>query len=166
MDYAKQKAELMKEKTRLEEILSDTNGRIDKWFKIGEKTFNLVRYATYWFNNGSPEEKAQILKSLGSNLILKDKKLVIQLKTPFIEIGNIVNKVPEAKAGFEPKKNGLNEAKLHEFFSKNPIVLPAMHKVRTWLDGCILDDSDPNEYNIPDFGQKSDQICPEMVEHG
>ena len=132
-DYAKQKAELMKEKTRLEEILSDTNGRIDKWFKIGEKTFNLVRYATYWFNNGSPIEKAQILKSLGSNLILKDKKLVIQLKTPFIEIGNIVNRVLEAKDGFEPKKNGLNEAKLHEFFSKNPIVLPGMHKVRTWI---------------------------------
>lgn len=154
-DYAKQKTELMKEKTRLEEILVDTNGRIDKWLKIGEKTFNFVRHATYWFNNGSSIEKAQILKSLGSNLILKDKKLVIQLKIPFIEIGQIVKGIPEVKDGFEPKNNGLNEAKLHEFYSKNPIVLPGMHKVRTWLVESILDNADPNEYDIPDFSCKN-----------
>jgi len=37
------------------------------------------------------------------------------------------------KEGFEPKKFGLNEPKLQASYSKNPIVLRAMHKVRTWV---------------------------------
>ena len=132
-EYAKQKAELMKEKARLEEILNDTEGRVEKWLETGEKVFNFARYARYWFKNGSSQEKAQILQALGSNLTLKDKKLLIELKTPFRAIGQVVKEVPEAKYRFEPKKSVLNEAKLREIYLQNPIVLRAMNKVRTWI---------------------------------
>ncbi len=144
-EYAKQKTELMKEKTRFEEILSDTNGRIDKWFETGEKTFNFVRCAQYWFKDGTLLEKAQILKALGSNLILKDKKLIIELKIPFTEIGQIIKRVLEAKDGFEPKKSGLNEAKLNDFFSKNPLVQGGIYKVRTWIM------KNYENFRVPDF---------------
>ncbi|MCD6192639.1 MAG: recombinase family protein [Candidatus Aminicenantes bacterium] len=132
-EYAKQKTELMKEKARLEEILNDTEGRVEKWLETGEKIFNFARYARYWFKNGSSQEKAQILQALGSNLTLKNKKLLIELKTPFRAIGQVVKEVPEAKYRFEPKKSVLNEAKLREIYLQNPIVLRAMNKVRTWI---------------------------------
>ena len=144
-EYLKQKAELIKEKARLEEILNDCNGRVEKWLEIGEKTFNFARYSRYWFSNGSSEDKAQILQALGSNLILKDKKLEIQLQTPLTAIGQIVKRVPEAKEGFEPKKSGQNEAKLVDLYNKNPIVLCAMHKVRTWFMKNL------NDFYVPSF---------------
>lgn len=132
-EYAKQKTELVREKARLEEILNDVQGRVEKWLEAGEKVFNFARYARYWFSNGSSQEKAKILKALGSNLILKNKKLEIQLQTPLTAIGQIVKRVPAARVRFEPKKFGQNEAKLEGLYCKNPIVLRAMHKVRTWI---------------------------------
>ena len=154
-EYAKQKAELMKEKARLEEILNDTEGRVEKWLETGEKVFNFARYARYWFKNGSSQEKAQILQALGSNLTLKDKKLLIELKTPFRAIGQVVKEVPEAKYRFEPKKSVLNEAKLREIYLQNPIVLRAMNKVRTWIKRNVDDSGPPIILNL----NKKEKIC-------
>jgi len=61
--------------------------------------------------------------------LLRNKKLIIELKTPFTAIGQLVKEVPEAKEGFEPKKFGQNEAKLKELYSKNPVVLRGLNKV-------------------------------------
>jgi len=118
-EYAKQKAELIKEKTRLEEILNDTGQRVERSLANLEKAFNFAIYAKYWFKNGT--------------LTLQDKMLQIQLKEPFTAIVQIAERVPEARAGFELKKSGQNEAKLDALYHKNPIVLRAMHKVRTWI---------------------------------
>ncbi len=113
-EFKQQKNELLKEKYHLEEILNDTGQRVEKWLELSEKTFNFACYSRYWFANGTPEQKKQIFTALGSNLILKDKKLVIELKRPF-------KIIEEAKDGiaalnpqnvrFEPEKMGLNELK-------------------------------------------------------
>jgi hypothetical protein len=121
-EYAKRKAELIREKARLEEILKDTGRRVKKWLDIAEKTFNFACYARYWFENGTPEEKKTILQAFGSNLTLKDKKLSIQIKKLFVPIENVSQEVPEVRPRFEPKKSALNERKLEEFYSQNPIV--------------------------------------------
>jgi DNA invertase Pin-like site-specific DNA recombinase len=132
-EYGKQKAELLKEKTRLEEILSDRSGSIEKWLEIGERIFNFALYARYWFEHGTLKEKFEILKALGSNLILKDKKLQIELKTPFIAIGRVVKEVPSARYGFEPEKFGQNEANLNELYSEIPVIQWGLDEVRTWI---------------------------------
>lgn len=85
------------------------------------------------------------LQDLGSNLILKDKKLLIELKTPFTAIRQIAEKVTEARAGFEPKKSGQNKRKFQEIYSQNSIVLRGMNKVRTWLWNNL------DDFWIPDF---------------
>lgn len=64
-EYARRKAELIKEKAHLEEIINDTSGRVERWLDDAEKTFEFACYARKWFANGSPEEKGQILQSLG-----------------------------------------------------------------------------------------------------
>lgn len=122
-EYLEQKAELMKEKARLKEFMDDYEGRVNKWVNIGEKTFNFARNAKYSFGKGSPEEKTQVLSDLGSNLVLKDKKLEIQLQNQYSLIKEIIQRIPETKARFEPKKTEQNEAKLAEFFADSPVIL-------------------------------------------
>lgn len=132
-EYARQKAELIKEKTRLEEILNDTNGRINKWLDIAEQTFDFACHARYWFAHGSPEEEGRILQAIGSNLTLKDKKLFIQLKKPFISIQKMVMKVPEVRPPFEPKNCGLNKGRIEDLYSKNLILRGELDEVRTYI---------------------------------
>lgn len=131
-EYARRKAELLKEKARLEEFLNDTSGRIERWLDGAENTFDFACHARGWFAEGSSQEKGRILQAIGSNLILKDKKLHIQVKKPLVLIEKIVIEVPQVKAGFEPKKLGLNERKLEQCYSKNPILCALVDDVRTW----------------------------------
>jgi hypothetical protein len=131
-EYSKQKAELLKEKVRLQEVLNDKGGRVKRWLEMVEETFDFACHARYWFVNGTPEEKGQVLQNLGSNLSLKDKKLFILMKKVFVFIENAAQRVPEVKPMFEPQKYGLNERKIEEFYCKSPILLAALEDVRTW----------------------------------
>lgn len=134
-EYAKQKTELFVEKTRLEEILNDTSDRVEKWLDTAEKTFDFACHARHWFAKGSPKQKGRILQAIGSNLTLNDKKLHIQLKKPLGLIEKVIKVVPQTRAGFEPKKAGLNERKLEQFYCQNPIVRGLVDDVRTYFMG-------------------------------
>jgi len=134
-EYAKRKAQLLKEKARLEEVLIDSGGRVERWLDTAEKTFNFACHAREWFAKGNPEEKSQILQAIGSNLTLKDKKLHIQVKKPLVFVEEMVKRAPQVKAGFEPKKKGQNERKLGQFYAQNPIVRGLVDDVRTCLMG-------------------------------
>ena len=122
-EYAMRKAELIKEKARLQELLGDTDNRVEKWLEFAEKTFGFACHAKYWFENGTDQDKASILNSLGSNLILKDRKLMLDLRKPLIAVENVVKGVPQVRGRFEPGKFGLNKGDLGVFYSQNPIVL-------------------------------------------
>jgi len=131
-EYANRKSELIKEKVRLEEILSDTGSRVERWLTDAEKTFELACYAREWFAKGSPQEKSRILQALGSNLTLKGKKLYIQLKKPLFLIERVSRGLPQIKGAFEPKNKGQNERELEQLYSKNPILRGLVDDVRTW----------------------------------
>jgi len=134
-EYAKRKTELLKEKVRLEEILSDTGSRVERWLNDAEKTFELACYAREWFAKGSPQEKSRILQTLGSNLTLKNKILYIQLKKPLLLIERVSRGLPQIKGAFEPKNKGQNERQLEQFYSKNPILRGLVDDVRTYFMG-------------------------------
>lgn len=85
-EYTQKKEILIKEQIGLKEKLGDTENRASKWLELSEKTFNLACYARYWFKNGSLEDKKTILQTIGSDFILKDGKLTIQLQKPFFII--------------------------------------------------------------------------------
>lgn len=109
-EFKKQKTGLLKEKNHLEELLNDTGQRVEKWLDLSEKTFNFACYARYWFKNGSPEQKRQIFTALGSNLIIKDKKLIVKLRKPFKIIEESKSKM-SATAMFEPRNIRISKAK-------------------------------------------------------
>jgi hypothetical protein len=74
---------LQKERQRLKAKLEDTEGRADRWLELAEGVLRFSYLLSNRFNNASPEEKRVILETIGSNLILKDKKLIFEPVAPY-----------------------------------------------------------------------------------
>lgn len=56
---------------------------IEEWVKLTEQTFNFACYASAWFRNGDMDTKRAIFGALGAHLILKDRKIAIELHPYF-----------------------------------------------------------------------------------
>ena len=97
----------MKEKVRLQELLNDTDNRVNKWLEIAEQVFDFAQDARRKFESGTLEEKRQILICLGSNFILKDKI-----------IKEIAPQVRALHTRLEPIKD---RREIEQIYSKNPI---------------------------------------------
>ena len=82
-ELKEQKNTLIKEKANINEKIQNLDQDFNEWIELTEKTFKFCTYAKYWFENGNIEDKNSILRTLGSNFILKDKKLSINLAKPF-----------------------------------------------------------------------------------
>lgn len=103
-EYAQKKTKLALEKSQYEQAMSDISHRQDKALELSEKTFNFVYYSRFWLKEGDKKHKRDILSTLGSNLVFKDKILNIQAPEPFEIIRRGLTSIPEAKVRFEPKK--------------------------------------------------------------
>jgi len=82
-EFAEKKQTLVAEQVRLKERIEDSDGRARRWFELAEKALLFANQAQQRFSEGSIDDKREILVALGSNFILKDKILRIQLQKPF-----------------------------------------------------------------------------------
>ncbi len=89
-DYDQRKAQLESEEARINNDLKQVDERALHWFEQTRKTFDFCCRIQYWFNHGSTYEKKVILSTIGSNLILLDKKLDIKPGELFVEIEECV----------------------------------------------------------------------------
>ncbi len=122
-EFKNQKESLLAEKSKLMEKLQDTDGRIDKWLELTEKTFNFACYARRWFTEGNIATKKQILLGIGSNFTLKDGVVGVDLEKPLQFIEFAKNKVVEISPTFEPEKEGYKSSQMDSFYSKNLTLL-------------------------------------------
>ena len=119
-EFAQKKSVLTKDKMRLEELLADTGERINQWLQTADDMFTFVRDALVKFNTGTIEVKRQILSALGQNLILKDKKLDIDLEKSLFPVKMIAKEVKAIHKRLEPAKKPINKAKLELAYARNP----------------------------------------------
>lgn len=77
------KSELLIEKQKLLDQLNNLDKHVNEWNTLTLQTFDFVRSITDRFSNGSPDQRKTILRVIGSDLILKDKTLSIELREPF-----------------------------------------------------------------------------------
>lgn len=98
------KQSLEAEKTRLFAILSKIDAHVTEWTRLSSQTFSFVNTALDTFENGSIEKKKTILKVIGSKLILKDRKLVVTMRTPFEYIQKAVSELKEDGVWLAPVK--------------------------------------------------------------
>lgn len=91
------KQELELEKKRLSEELGKIDIHVSEWSTLAIQTFDLVKNIKERFANGSIEQRKTILRVIGSNLILKDKAIQIEIRRPFEYIQEVVSKLNENK---------------------------------------------------------------------
>ena len=84
-EYLKEKRLLLDEKMRLERGVHGIHGA-KRARELTAKTFAFAHEAKEMFLKGSLEAKRGILHGIGSNLILRDKKLTVQAEKPFLLI--------------------------------------------------------------------------------
>lgn len=82
------------EKHTLEGDIEAHSKEMEHWLELSERTYNFARYASTWFTNGDIETKRAIFACLGSNLILKDQNINVELRKPF---QFIFENLPEAE---------------------------------------------------------------------
>jgi site-specific DNA recombinase len=123
-EFKSQKEALLAEKKRLSEQLGVTDERIDNWVKRAEKAFNFACYARHWFMNGDDSTRKEILIGIGSNLVINNKTVLVDLEKTLHYLKDAKNEVPEISPMFEPEKEGYTTAQLEAFYSQNPSLLP------------------------------------------
>ncbi len=104
-EYAELKTAVKTEKAGYQTEFKNAQDKSDEWLELSERTFNFCAYAHYHFNNGDLKTKGEILRSLGSNLILKDRKLFINAYEPFLLIKNYLSSVSSSIEWLEPENN-------------------------------------------------------------
>ena len=137
-EYLEQKAELLKERFGLKERLEDSEHRADSWLALTEKTFVFANRAKYWFENGTLEDKKMILEAIGSNLLIKDKKLFIQAKKPFLIIEKGLEQMKLKNVRLEPLINGLTKAPMTAYAQQNSYLHGLVEDVRTFYKNYLF----------------------------
>jgi site-specific DNA recombinase len=130
-EYAKQRSDILREKAALEELLNDTGHRVEQWLKLSEHTFEFVSTVRARFAEGDIKTKKEILSTIGSNLILKDKKLSIEAKKPFFILGNSRSGYKYENIEIEPENIGLLQRQKEANASLSPTLGAIRHDVRT-----------------------------------
>ncbi|MDP2943616.1 MAG: recombinase zinc beta ribbon domain-containing protein, partial [Candidatus Omnitrophota bacterium] len=78
-EYAKKKDDLLREKQKYEELIGDTQARIETWLERADKAFTFAQTAQKRFDTGTLDDKRYVLSCLGSNLVLTGKQLRFQV---------------------------------------------------------------------------------------
>lgn len=104
-EYQNKKNELTKEKDKIEQLIADASGQREIFMTKQEETFNISATAKKEFENGNYEKKTEIIHSLGSNLILEDRKIRIEQDYPWLYFKKANKELIKLEAkGLEPEK--------------------------------------------------------------
>jgi len=120
--YTRLRSQLLKEKTTLEKDLEGIGKEVENWLDLTERSFNFVRYARIWFEKGDLDTKRAIFACLGSNFILEDRKVAIELKKPFKFIFEARDLAEQELARLEPAKYASIKGKTEDFASEFPVL--------------------------------------------
>ena len=118
-EYLRQKAKLLKERNALKKNLADVEQRADKWLSYAEETFNFACYARFWFDKGDSREKRIIFSKLGSNFLLKDRKLYLDKKKQYMILQKAAEKEAQNFERLEPDKKTITIRKSTDLAALN-----------------------------------------------
>ncbi len=122
-EFKSQKTAIITEKTKLEEKLIHQGQRVNQWVETVERNFEFAIHARYKFEHGSPEEKREIVATVGSNLKLFKQTLTLDLQNEYGFLEEITQEEPTTSYEFEPTNQPDNTIQLEDYWAKNPSVL-------------------------------------------
>lgn len=108
-EYARQRSELMHDKARLEALMRSPDTHTERCLQQATEVFETAATARLRFAEGDPRTQREILATVGSNHILKNKLLSIEAAKPFriIEDG-LAGRLPDNRP-IEPDNTGLTQ---------------------------------------------------------
>ncbi len=86
-EYAAQRKSLVEEQGKIRERLAAVE-KGDTWLEPAESIISFNDRAISWFRSGDGETKWNIVRAMSSNLMLKDKKVSIEAREPFVLFSN------------------------------------------------------------------------------
>ena len=101
-EYCEKKERLQSDLNKCQEKLTDSNYQQKNWIDNVEDAFDLAQNVTSKFKTGTLRDKRDILNYVGSNFILKDKKISFNLKNPFFILKNASDGKYKEKERLEP----------------------------------------------------------------
>lgn len=107
-EYLEEKRALLREKSRLEQSLSDSSRGRQMATERAREVLNFGHTAMDTFKKGSPEVKRTILANIGSNFSISDRRLSIQAEKPFVILENGLRAIEGDFGPFEPSDSGFN----------------------------------------------------------
>lgn len=101
-EYISHKQRYIQKRMELNKKIKNFDKDWKDWTDLSIKTFRFASEAKSRWENGTLRDKQLILSIIGSNFVLKDKKLTIQPKTPFLIIEKALNSYQVRNVGSNP----------------------------------------------------------------
>ncbi|MBI2601397.1 recombinase family protein [Candidatus Daviesbacteria bacterium] len=118
-EYVEIKQRLIKERELAKENLNSFDKSADEEREILINIFRFVTDIIHKFKTGLLEEKIKVLQTIGSNLVLKDRILYIQVREPFKLPREAFEEIKNLNVKVEPKTSLLEQPKLTFFGDKS-----------------------------------------------
>ena len=125
---------MLKEKAALERLLNDAGPRAEQQLQLAEQTFEFACIVQDRFAQGDPKTKKEILTTVGSNLILRDKKLLIEARKPFFILGNALFPENPVIPPIEPQKIKAAQGQNIPSLLSRPCMRGDRDEDRAWQD--------------------------------
>ncbi len=104
-EFVENKERLVQEMARLDSIANDNSHSVKTWLELMEDFFDTAFNALDVVKGDDFEEKQRILKKIGENYILEDRKLVFNFQKPFdilLQPAYRTNVLPDVDSNHEP----------------------------------------------------------------
>ncbi len=130
-EFSRHKEKLLQEMRKYEELLRDTNNRVETWLERAEKMLEFAETAKKRFELGELEDKREIMATLGWNPSLLNKKLSIPLTKPLELVGEVAPEVQALHKRLEPHHPIENIEAYEKSYAKNEKWGPSCCPLRT-----------------------------------
>jgi hypothetical protein len=154
-EYAERRSRLLRKKTTLEKLLNDAGQQKEQRLKFSERTFEFACLVQARFAKGDSKTKKEILDTIASNLILKDKKLLIEARKPFIILGDALSSEAPVISPIEPEIMQVAQGRNRPSIFQRPQMRGGRDDVRTYLRkaeraAALIYDHFKKEFGSPD----------------
>ena len=110
-EYLRYKRELTKKLDSTKVNLNKTDARAYNWRELAENTFKFANKCRTAFEEGSLKDRKLILQTIGSNFILKDKILHLEIQKPYLIIRKGLQDIQNLEQRLEPVLLGSKQQK-------------------------------------------------------
>lgn len=129
--YNSKKEELLKQEQLVKQDIVTTDDSY--WDKLFEKLMHFTETIKELYESNDPVVKRLIVEIIGSNFVLKDKKLKIKAKNAFVVLQMVKNDFYQRNLWLEPQDRLSESSKGNVLYPQLPFSTGA--RTRTWKEG-------------------------------